>query len=91
MAVTASFPLLVVMAATEAVAAAAEAVVGECIVGVGAGVDVVAVVGMVDRLAVTEVVTMQVRDMRKRQHPTWRRREAATVGSRPDAGTTRAP
>jgi hypothetical protein len=90
MAVTASFPLLVVMAATEAVAAA-EAVVGECIVGVGAGVDVVAVVGMVARLAVTAVVMVQVRDMRKRQHPTWRTREAATVGSRPGAGTTRAP
>ena len=78
------------MAATAAVvvaAAAVAAVLGGCIVVVGGD----AVVGIVARLAVAVVVKERVLDMRKRQHPTWGMREAAIVGSRPGAGTSRAP
>ena len=56
-----------------------------------AAVVVAAVVGIVARLAVAVVVKEHVRDMRKRQHPTWGMREAAIVGSRSGAGTSRAP
>lgn len=89
-AVKASSPLLVVMAATAAVVvvAAVAAVLGGCIVVV---VVVAAVVGIVARLAVAVVVKEHVRDMTKRQHPTWGMREAAIVGSRSGAGTSRAP
>ena len=52
---------------------------------------VAAVVGIVARLAVAVVVKEHVRDMTKRQHPTWGMREAAIVGSRLGAGTSRAP
>ena len=95
-AVKASSPLLVVMAATAAVVVAAvAAVLGGCIVVVGGDAVVVvvvaAVVGIVARLAVAVVVKEHVRDMRKRQHPTWGMREAAIVGSRSGAGTSRAP
>jgi len=93
-AVKASSPLLVVMGATAAVVVAAvAAVLGGCIVVVGgdAVVVVAAVVGIVARLAVAVVVKEHVRDMRKRQHPTWGMREAAIVGSRSGAGTSRAP
>ena len=96
-AVKASSPLLVVMAATVAVVVAAvAAVLGGCIVVVVGGdavvvVVVAAVVGIVARLAVAVVVKEHVRDMRKRQHPTWGMREAAIVGSRSGAGTSRAP
>jgi hypothetical protein len=94
-AVKASSPLLVVMAATAAVVVAAvAAVLGGCIVVVVGGdavVVVAAVVGIVARLAVAVVVKEHVRDMRKRQHPTWGMREAAIVGSRSGAGTSRAP
>lgn len=100
-AVKASSPLLVVMAATAAVVvvAAVAAVLGGCIVVVvvvvgGDAVVVVvvaAVVGIVARLAVAVVVKEHVRDMTKRQHPTWGMREAAIVGSRLGAGTSRAP
>jgi hypothetical protein len=90
-AVKASSPLLVVMGATAAVVVAAvaavAAVLGGCIVVVGGD----AVVGIVARLAVAVVVKEHVRDMRKRQHPTWGMREAAIVGSRSGAGTSRAP
>lgn len=89
-AVKAFSPLLVVMAATAAVVAAAvAAVLGGCIVVVVVGGD--AVVGIVARLAVAVVVKERVLDMRKRQHPTWGMREAAIVGSRSGAGTSRAP
>lgn len=94
-AVKASSPLLVVMAATAAVVVAAvAAVLGGCIVVVGGDAVVVvvaAVVGIVARLAVAVVVKEHVRDMTKRQHPTWGMREAAIVGSRSGAGTSRAP
>lgn len=91
-AVKASSPLLVVMAATAAVVVAAvAAVLGGCIVVAGDAVVVAAVVGIVARLAVVVVVKEHVRDMRKRQHPTWGMREAAIVGSRSGAGTSRAP
>lgn len=92
-AVKVSSPLLVVMAATAAVVVAAvAAVLGGCIVVVGGdAVVVAAVVGIVARLAVAVVVKEHVRDMRKRQHPTWGMREAAIVGSRSGAGTSRAP
>jgi hypothetical protein len=61
------------------------------VVGGDAVVVVAAVVGIVARLAVAVVVKEHVRDMRKRQHPTWGMREAAIVGSRSGAGTSRAP
>lgn len=80
----ASSPLLVVRAAIAAVAAAV--VVDVCIVGV----DVAAVVAG-GTAARPEVEMEYARDMRRRQHPTWGRREVATAGSRPGAGTTRAP
>ena len=97
-AVKASSPLLVVMAATAAVVVVA-AVLGGCIVvvvvvvvgGDAVVVVVAAVVGIVARLAVAVVVKEHVRDMTKRQHPTWGMREAAIVGSRSGAGTSRAP
>jgi len=83
--VKASSPLLVVRAAIAAVAAAV--VAGVCIVGV----DVVAAVVAGGTAARPEVEMEYARDMRRRQHPTWGRREVATAGSRPGAGTTRAP
>lgn len=96
MAVKASSPLLVVMAATAAAAAAV--VVGVCIVvgvvGVVVVVDVAAAAAAVvaGGIAARPEVEMEyARDMRTRQHPTWGRREVATAGSRPGAGTTRAP
>ena len=82
----ASSPLLVVMAAIAAVAAAA--VVGVCIVGVD-GVAAAVVAG--GTAARPEVEMEYARDMRRRQHPIWGRREVATAGSRPGVGTTRAP